>query len=263
MLSGSKLDKQGIKFSFSKASSSYDAMASLQRTVGRELLKQQTPDSLKGTFLDIGCGTGFLTGELLTLSGDNKLIALDLARSMVETTRDKWANKNVQYLCADAELLPLANESMDAVFSNVALQWCQNLNKVLADIYRILKPNGTLIFSTFGEKTLQELKSAWSDVDNFTHVNEFYNAEDIRQFLNAANYKNIRISETIYIQKYDSVIALMRELKGIGAHNVTAGRNRTITGKSKMQKMIQAYERLKHAQRIPATFEVINVFAQI
>ena len=260
MLADSLFNKKDVRKAFSQAVSSYDSMAALQRTAGKDLLKYKRVGRLTGTILDIGCGTGFLTGELLSLLDSQQLIALDLALPMVKATKEKYsAVTNLQYLCADAELLPLADNAVDRIFSNVALQWCQNLAVVFDEIKRVLKPNGSLIFSTFGSQTLQELKQAWASVDDFSHVNEFYNAKQIREYLNTTGYQEIVITEKIYTSHYTSVMALMRELKGIGAHNVMAGRNHNMTGKSKMQAMINDYETLQVNNKIPATFEIINV----
>lgn len=260
MLADSLFNKKDVRKAFSQAVNSYDAMAALQRTAGKDLLKDERVGSLTETVLDIGCGTGFLTGELLNSLACQQLIALDLALPMIKATKEKYsAVTNLQYLCADAELLPLANDSVDRIFSNVALQWCQNLSAVFDEIKRILKPKGSLVFSTFGCQTLQELKQAWVSVDDFSHVNEFYNAKQIREVLSIAGYEEIVITEKVYISHYDSVIALMRELKGIGAHNIMAGRNHNMTGKSKMQAMINYYETLQVNNKIPATFEIINV----
>jgi malonyl-CoA O-methyltransferase len=257
------LDKSKVKRSFSAASASYDAVAELQRTVGKDLLTRIETDSLIGTVLDIGCGTGFLTAELMAWPGSKYMLALDIALPMLQTTRRKLAEaNNIMYLCADAESLPVASHIADYVFSNLALQWCENLQAVFTDIKRTLKPGRQLVCSTFGPHTLQELKSAWAKVDDYSHVNEFYNQEQIGCFLKRAGFRQIKMESKMHRPAYDSVLALMKELKHIGAHNVTAGRNRRITTKAQMQGMIMAYEAYRAQGLIPATFEVIMITAQ-
>lgn len=262
MLLEVELDKRKIKTSFAKACDSYDAMAKLQRRVGRALLSTANITGLTGTVLDIGSGTGFLTGELCALSGYQRIIALDIALPMLQIARHKLAD-TVCYVCADAEFLPLQNHSVDSIFSNLALQWCQDLDAVFAEFKRVLKPAGCLTFSTFGATTLHELKAAWASVDGYTHVNQFYNADEVVDFLAQAGYQQISIEKNLYRSEYGTVMELMHELKAIGAHNVTAGRNRRMTTKNQLQMMIARYEKLRVNGFIPATFEVLNITAQV
>jgi malonyl-CoA O-methyltransferase len=266
------LDKTKIRQAFSTASTTYDSVAALQRIVGYALL-DKVDSNITGTFVDLGCGTGFLSAELLHFNPE-QLIAVDIAMPMLQATRNKlldWVeqrenhvNDGVHYtlpslLCADAEYLPLMNDSINHVFSNLALQWCNNLQTVFTDIKRVLKPHGQLIFSTFAPQTLQELKAAWASVDDYAHVNDFYDAAQLKQFLHSAGFVNIDITRTLYAPQYDSVLALMYELKQIGAHNVRAERNKHCTSKTAMKRMMTAYEQHRVNDKIPASFEVFMV----
>lgn len=256
-------DKVRIRQSFAAASSTYDGAAELQRHVGRALVADLNAEMLTGTVLDLGCGTGFLTGELLVLTPQESVIAVDIAFGMLEATRSKLAAyNNVRYICADAEQLPIAASTVDVAVSNLALQWCRNLTAVFAELKRALKPGGQLVFSTFGPHTLQELKAAWAEVDDYSHVNEFYGVADIQYFLQQAGFRQVRIECNTHLSKYDSVLALMRELKAIGAQNVIGERNKAITTQTQLQCMIKAYDLERLEGMIPATFECFLIRAQ-
>jgi malonyl-CoA O-methyltransferase len=263
MLSDGQLDKIKVKKSFAQAASTYDAVADLQRKVGQQLLAQIIECQLAGTIMDIGCGTGFLTAELAALNACQQVVGLDIALPMLQTTRRKLNSEKVLLLCADAERLAVADQSVNHIVSNLALQWCDDLTAVFTDFKRVLKADGQLVFSTFAQKTLQELKTAWAKVDDYSHVNYFYHADEITAFLQQAGFAEITIESKTYISCYDSVFALMRELKAIGAHNVTKNRRKSITGKQKMLAMIAEYEKLRCEGLIPATFEIITVTARI
>lgn len=262
-----KTDKARIRQSFATASGTYDDAAALQRTVGKALLTGMVGQTLSSTLLDLGCGTGFLTAELLAVKAPGQLqavVAVDIAQGMLETTRTKLAGYgNVSYICADAEFLPFVADAVDGVVSNLALQWCRNLTGVFSDLRRVIKPRGQLLFSTFGPQTLQELKAAWGQVDDYVHVNDFYDATQIAHFLQQAGFQDIQIECKVYVSKYDSVLTLMRELKAIGAQNVIGERSQTITTRAQLQRMLAAYE--KHRMQdglIPATFECVFVKAK-
>lgn len=255
-----QLDKSRLRQAFSAASSGYDSVAQLQRQVGQTLLADSDMGTWRDKVLDIGCGTGFLTGELLTRSSA-ELIALDIALPMLHTARLKLARSaRVSYVCADAEALPFQSQCVSTVVSNLALQWCRRPEVVFADIGRVLKPNGQLLFSTFGESTLCELKNAWATVDAYSHVNEFFSASLLVESLQRTGFGEISVRTQSYQRAYGSVLALMHELKSLGANNALAGRNRQLTSKSALQKMIAAYE-AACTGGIMASYEVLIITA--
>lgn len=260
------LIKTKIKQSFATSSAVYDSVAILQRCVGKTLLDSLGTICQHGTVVDLGCGTGYLINSLLEQSNSTpeQIIALDIAMPMLQTTRNKLNNnRSVTYLCADAELLPLNSQSVDLVISNLAFQWCGNLEQAFSDVKRILKPEGRLAFTTFGTDTLHELKSAWREVDDYAHVNTFYNEPQLIALLKQAGFQKIELETHNYISTYESVWELMAELKQLGAHTVMAGRNKYLTSKATMQRMICAYQQQEENGLVPATFEVITVTAKV
>lgn len=264
MFTDFSLDKSKVRQSFSNAAKTYDDLAGLQRKVGLALLNMIDNDHKINTesIADIGCGTGFLTREIQSVLLPKNLLAVDIALPMVQTTQSKLSHlKNVQYICADAEFLPLPDHSIDQIYSSLALQWCQNLDAVFSGFKQSLKPNGQMYFSTFGAKTLKELKQAWAEVDDYQHVNDFYTKNELIDFLAQSGFRHIKVEVKNYPSNYPSVMALMRELKGIGAHNVLSGRHKGFTGKDKMRKMIAAYEKNQLTTSVSATYEVIFVSA--
>ena len=259
------IDKHKVKQSFALACQTYDGLAVLQRHIGFDLmdklpLEQWDKDPL---IVDLGCGTGFLSQQLVERENLQTIIAIDIALSMLHVAKTKLdATNSIHYICADAEKLPLSNQSVNHIVSNVALQWCQNLAAVFTGFKQVLKQGGTVGFSTFGPATLKELKAAWAEVDDYQHVNQFYSVDTIQTFLQQAGFKAIKIESILYQYNYPTVIALMKELKGIGAHNVLSGRNKKLTSKTDMQKMIAAYKRNEANDNIIASYEMIFVTAQ-
>ncbi|MDD5033589.1 MAG: malonyl-ACP O-methyltransferase BioC [Methylococcaceae bacterium] len=250
-------EKRWVGKSFSRAAAGYDGVAGLQRQVGEILLAQvrEIPFSPR-TILDLGTGTGYCIARLGAIFPQARLIALDLAEGMLKRTRERLSEEQAWLLCGDAEYLPLAEASVDLLFSNLALQWCRDLPAVFAGFRRVLRPGGKVLFTTFGEATLCELRAAWAGADGYSHVNAFASEDSIGKAMADSGWGECRIHNEKRILSYPDVDGLMRELKGLGAHNLTANRPRHLTGKGVFRKMREAYP-LKLREGIEASFEVI------
>jgi malonyl-CoA O-methyltransferase len=160
-------------------------------------------------------------------------------------------------VCADMERLPLAANSVNLVWSSLALQWSHDLEGAFKGFHRTLAPGGLLIFATFGPDTLKELRAAFAEIDDAPHVNRFIDLHDIGDMLIHAGFASPVMEMEILTLTYADLKALMRDLKGIGAHNAAASRRRGLLGKSAWARLEQAYEAQRLEGRLPATFEVI------
>ncbi len=257
------LDKDAIRSSFDRAASSYDRHAVLQREIESRLLERiEFRRHEPGTILDLGCGTGSASRTLAGRFPRASVIALDWAPAMLakagETPGDAQPGQGVvSRICADMHVLPLAARSTDLVFSSLALQWSYDLPAVFREFRRIMKADAMLVFTCFGPDTLRELKQAWRAVDDLPHVNDYPDMHDIGDELLASGFREPVMDTERLTLEYPDVLSLMRELKGIGAHNVASRRQHGLTGKTRLQSMLQAYEVFRRGDRYPASYEII------
>jgi malonyl-CoA O-methyltransferase len=270
----SELDFAEVRRAFDHAAASYDAHAVLQREVCDRLLERLEYMALQpARVLDVGTGTGYGLAHLRARYAEAELYALDIAPGMLAATRARlpqptWAQRALQrltpqaarlthLLCADMERLPFAPNSMNLVWSSLALQWAHDLEATFKGLYRVLAPGGLVMFATFGPDTLKELRAAFSSVDDAPHVNRFIDLHDIGDMLIHAGFTSPVMEMDMLTLTYADLKALMRDLKGIGAHNAAAARKRGLLGKSAWTRLEQAYESNRVEGRLPATFEVI------
>jgi malonyl-CoA O-methyltransferase len=163
----------------------------------------------------------------------------------------------IERLCAEAEAVPLPDASVELVFSNLMLPWCEDVDAVFAEVARILKPRGLFTFSTFGPDTLVELRAAWGEADSDSRVHRFTDMHDLGDGLVRAGLAEPVLDVSRYTLTYPEVGALMRDLKATGAQNAASGRPRGLTGRGRLQAMAGAYESFRTQGALPATHEVV------
>ena len=254
------LKKSTVARNFDAAASSYRQANSLQNVVARRLLERMEYMTLEPQqLLDMGSGPG--TSALLLQGAFKKARVLELDMSpgmLLESSRnDRKFFSRRSRVCADAEKMALRSSSVDVVFSSLMLQWCDNPDSVFTEVERVLKPNGLFIFSSFGPDTLKELRQSWQAVDNEVHVNTFLDMHDVGDGLVRCGLQN-PVLEVEYIDfQYEDARRLMQDLKQLGAQNSNQGRRRSLTGKTRMQRMLAEYEKHRHQGKLPVTYEVV------
>jgi malonyl-CoA O-methyltransferase len=262
------LCKAALRASFSRAASSYDDHAGLAQEIAERMLERL--DLLKrapARALDAGSGTGYCARKLKHRYRDCTVVELDFAAPMLQQSRQSapWWRRQVGALlgeapalvCADMERLPFAERSFDMVWSNLALLWSASPQQVFAEAWRVLRPGGVYMFSTLGPDTLKELRVAYAAADDRVHVNRFVDMHDLGDALVGARFADPVMDMECLTLTYDEVQSLFSELKKTGSCNVSAGRRSALGGKRAHACCVQAYEELRTAGRLPATFEVV------
>ena len=264
--------KDQVKDSFNRAADSYDGAAILQQEVCKRLLDRLCYIKAEpAMILDIGSGTGQGAQGLLQQYPQASVISLDLAEKMLLKNRQKLqptgltsklkkliaGRQSCHYVCGDAEQLPFADASVDLIFSSLTIQWCSNLGQLFSEFRRVLKPGGFMMFTTLGVDTLKELRASWASVSDKVHVNNFADMHDIGDALYNAGAENPVMDSELITLNYQRVKDILLELKAVGAQNQNQGREKALTGKSRLRAMYKAYEQFRTEAGYPLSYEVI------
>ena len=258
------LESRWVRRSFDRAAPTFDAAAVLFTEVRENLLERLQLTKLEPrVVLDAGAGTGHGSRALKRRYPGALVVALDSSPQMLKAAgrQQSWLRK-FERVCADAELLPLADGSVDLIVSNLMLPWC-NPEAALTEFRRVLAPRGLLSFSAFGPDTLRELRSAWGQVDSHSHVHQFIDMHDLGDALVRNRFAAPVLDVERFTLRYLDVRKVAADLKATGARNATAGRAKGLTSPRKFAAMQAAYEQFRQEGRLPATYEVVFAHAWV
>jgi len=264
----SHIHQAGVRRAFSKAADSYDAHAVLQREIGDRLLGHISFTKIEPRrILDVGCGTGYFTRLLRGKFVRARITAFDISESMLQQTRSKhprrwpWHGRS-DHCAGDAAALPFKDGSFDLVTSNLAMQWVGEPEQMLKEMRRVLAPGGLMLFSTFGRRTLEELRQSLASIqpERAGHVLPFPDVTSLGDALMRLPVEMSVTDSDLFTLTYPDTISLVRELKGLGASAAAIrGRASGLYGRSLIKRLDQTYAAAHRDAdgRIRATFEAL------
>lgn len=228
--------------------------------------------------VDAGCGDGADLPRLLERFPQAKsIIGLDASKpALMQSTFFEPQQKSsinslfqrlfhlssanspaVSLLGGDFAALPLPPNSIDVLWSNLALHWHPQPDQVLREWFRVLARNGIVMFSSFGPDTFIELKQAFIAVDSYPHTLPFVDMHDLGDMLVASGFATPVMDVERITLRYQEPRQLLKDVRALGG-NPLATRRQTLLGKAGFARLLFALEQMREDDgRIPLTIEVV------
>ena len=210
------------------------------------------------TILDLGAATGSGTRLLEKRFRGARVTSLDIAHGMLKQGLKKksWLSKSAA-VQANAERLPFATGSFDVVFCNQLLPCVNDLDAVFAEVARVLNKGGVFAFASLGPDSLQELRRAWHSVDQGAHVSRFPDMHDIGDGVVNAGLSDPVLDVDRLVISYENAERLFADLTAVGARNFLSDRFAALSGRTRMQQLVNSLKSATAEDRFSLSFELV------
>ena len=208
--------KQRISDAFGAAADRYDDHAGPQRAAAAlvaDLAQRQMPGRV-GRILEIGCGTGLLTRDIQRRWPAAELVVTDISPAMLAKA-SKGGLVAGTFLTMDGEAPVFEGEWFDLILSSLAFQWFDQLEDAIARLTKLLRPGGSLIFSTMGEGSFAQWRAAHEAAGLTPGIPAYPSLERLRAML--AAYDDAFAFDEDCLLSCKGARGLIAHLKGIGA----------------------------------------------
>lgn len=253
------LDTRAVRRAFDRASRRYAEHAIVQGEIRSRLLERLDLVKLQPErVLDLGSASGSSARRLKDRYPKARVLALDLSqRMLVQAAREQRWLRRFDRVAAHAERLPVRDESVDLVFSNLMLAWCNDVDRVFREAARTLRTDGLFTFTTLGPDTLREVREAFGGVDRDVHVHRFIDMHDLGDALMRTGFAEPVMDTERLVVTYPTPAALFGELRSTGSINAAVGRRKGLFGRAAFREVERRLESLRQTGAIPVTIEVV------
>jgi malonyl-CoA O-methyltransferase len=254
-----------VRRQFERRAARFQRHDAIVREVGRRLVERLDVMRIEPRLIaDVGCGAGGSREALLARCGGARWVGMDISGAMLAGAVPAsglsrllpWRGPRAHAVCAEAAALPLADGSVDLLFSNLMLHWHPQPHTVFPEWMRVLRVDGLLLFSCFGPDTLAELRRACAAAGLDARPMPFIDMHDFGDMMVAAGFAGpVMDAETIRLT-YPSPQALLREVAALGG-NPRDDRGPGLVGGRRARALLAALGDQRDAQgRVSLTFEI-------
>lgn len=222
-LEGMNAHKDRVAQAFSRSAQTYDLAAQVQADVAIEVATKALQGPLPGNpaILEIGCGTGGLTRHLLQGVEGGTFLITDISPQMLAHCRDNVGDSRTTFTAMDGEHPDLGGQKFDLIVSSLAIQWFNDLQEGLERLSQHLNPGGRIVFSTLGEHTFDEWRTAHAVLQLSAGMPAFLSSHAIGLAWPKSGRGEIR--EKMIQRSYPDARTFARTLKTIGANTPAMG----------------------------------------
>jgi malonyl-CoA O-methyltransferase len=266
------IDPRAARRRFERAARTYPKSSKLEAEVAARMLERLDYVRIAPRRV-LDAGSGPPRRELGRRYPRALTIALDFSLAMLARARFwSWIGSGKRTaVCADMQALPLADASVDFVWSNMALHWLPDPLAAFREFRRVLSPDGLLMFSTLGPDTLKELRAA----AGARRVHGFVDMHDLGDMLLAAGLSAPVMDMELLTLRYPDADTLLGDLRGSGQVCARTDRARGLAGRAFAQRLRRALGAAPsasfevvygHAWRAPAAppdVKTIRVFKNV
>lgn len=250
-------ERRAARRAFERAGPGFDTAGVVHEEARQRLLERLAYVRLDPDLIvDLGCATGAAAGPLAAAYPRARIAGIDASAGMLHAARRRRADSPLNWLQADAERLPLPDRKAGLVFANMLLPWCRP-EPLFGEVARILEPSGLFLFSTLGPDSLEQLRRAWTAVDDAVHVHAFMDMHDLGDLAVRAGLEEPVLAVERLSLSYASVADCVRDLRACGGINVAAGRRRSLTGPRRWESFEQALLAQRRQGRFAVTIELV------
>ena len=200
------INKKLLQERFKKGLKTYNENSTVQNKMADKLV--QMIDIAPEDILEIGCGTGVLTNKIVELIGFKNYHATDIVlecKNYIENI-----SKKIYFFQSDVENY-VFDKKYDLIISNATFQWIDNLPEFISKLKHQLKPNGVLIFSTFGEQNFKEINLVTNK------GLDYYSIEELKSIIQPSY-----IEEEILELSFKSPKEVLKHIKNTGVNSINS-----------------------------------------
>jgi malonyl-CoA O-methyltransferase len=261
------IDKEKLRRKFSRNARQYDTYASVQKRMAVLLSEMiDIPPDRHVSILEIGCGTGYLTGILADKFPNAHICGVDIADGMIELVSEKLGSEKIKFICSDAEEMEMSDK-FDIIISNATFQWFNSPYESIRKFINSLKSDGSLIFSTFTSGTFNELHQSITEARKLlgverrtVHGQEFMSEDELvnlceKSLAGSGKNGSIQASTSSETEFFHSCLDFLNSVKKIGASNSSAGSDDIVPGL--IDRAIEIYDsnyRVEERNEVAATY---------